>query len=366
MKRILGLLIIILILTFTSSLILGEGEDDISQIQEILLTITEEEKEILERLFIQVQEIEEMEREVARMDEEIHSIERDIATIDKRIKEEEENYQRNLEALKLVLQTYQRMGPGSYIEIILSADSLTSLIRRINVLRDLTKNTDELLVDIDLSKERLVAERDKLDEKVNLLEEKQRVLEENLQKKQELVKEQEEYLDSLQSDKELYLERLEYISMMMEEIKEILKEFTYGFTRILNEGDFPEDNINQSITLRGIRATIDEEVFNDIINNFEWMPKLEIKFNEGEIELNAPDKGLSMYGNFQIEDGQTLKFVPEVGSFLDMPLGRGTLESLFEEGDFTLNFEPLIGKNIIREVNVLDGYLEVIVVLKLF
>ena len=364
MKKVLPLLIIILILT--SSVILGEGEEDISQIQEILFSITEEEKEILEYLFIQTQEIEEMEREAERMDEEIHSIEEDIANIDNRIKEEEENYERNLEALKIVLQTYQRMGPGSYLEIILSSDSLTSLIRRVNVLRDLTKNTDELLANIEISREKLISERSDLDEKVKLLEEKRSVLEENLHKKQELVKEQEEYLASLQSDREVYLERLEYISMMMEEIKEILKEFTLGFNRILVEGNFPEDGIKQSFTLRGIKASIDEKVFNDIVNAYDWIPRIEIRFLDGEIELNAPEKGLRMAGNFQIEDGQTLKFVPEKGSFLDMPLGKGTLDSLFEGGDFTLNFEPLIGRNIIREVNVLDGYLEVLVAIRLF
>ena len=190
MKKVLPLLIIILMLT--SSVILGQ--EDISQIQERLMSITEEEKEILEHLFIQTQEIEEMEREAKRMDDEIHSIEMDIATIDNRIKKEEENYKKNLDALKIVLQTYQRMGPGSYIEIILSADSLTSLIRRINVIRDLTKNTDELLTDIELSRERLLAERNNLDEKVKLLEEKRRELEENLHKKQDLVREMEEYL----------------------------------------------------------------------------------------------------------------------------------------------------------------------------
>ncbi|NLV88841.1 MAG: hypothetical protein GX021_05715 [Tissierellia bacterium] len=364
MKKVLPLLIIILLLT--SSVIIGEGEDEISQIQEILMSITEEEKEILEHLFIQTQEIQEMEREAAKIDDEIYSLEMDIATIDYGIKKEEENYQRNLEALKAVLQTYQRMGPGSYLEIILTADSLTSLIRRINVLRDLTKNTDELLAKIEMSRERLISERNNLDEKVKLLEEKRRILEENLQKKQELVREQEEYLASLQSDRELYLERLEYISLMMEEIKGILKEFTYGFNRIITEGNFPEDNIKLSLTLRGVKGTIDEKVFNDIVNAYEWIPRIEIKFSQGEIQLNAPDKGLGMSGYFEIEDGQTLKFVPEKGSFLDMPLGKGTLDSLFEEGDFTLNFEPLIGKNIVREVNILDGYLEVLVTLRLF
>lgn len=363
-KKLLSILLIIFILT--SSVIFGQNEEEISQIQEKLMSITEEEKEILQYLFIQTQEIEDMEREAEKIDDEIKSIEMDIATIDNKIKEEEQNYKKNLEALKIVLRTYQRMGPASYIEIILSADSLTSLIRRINVLRDLSKNTDELLTNIESIKEKLIVERNNLDEKVKLLEAKRKELEESLHKKQELVKELEKYLESLQSDKEVYLERLEYISMIMEEIKKILKEFAEGFDRIVKDGSFPEDGIKTSITLKGIKASIDERTFNEVINSYEWMPKIEVKFLQDGVELNAPDKGLIVSGSFKIEDGRILKFVPENGTFLDMPLGKGTLESLFEEGNFILDFESIIGENTIKEVNILDGYLEVIVALKLF
>lgn len=368
-KRVLSILIVILILAsflISSSVIFGQKEEEISQIQEKLMSITEEEKEILEHLFILTQEISDLEREAGKINVEIKGLESDIANIDDRIEEEEENYDKNLEALKVVLQAYQRMGPGSYIEIILSADSLTSLIRRINVLRDLTKNTDELLKNIEFIKQKLVEERNNLDEKMKLLEEKRIELEGNLHKKQEIVKELEEYLESLQSDKEIYLERLNYISEMMEELKRIIKEFAEGFDRIIKEGHFPEDGIKTSLTLMGIKATIDEKTFNDVINSYDWIPKLEVKFLQDKVELDALDKGLKVMGTFEIENGKVIKFVPESGTFLDMPLGKGTLESLFEEGDFVIDFEPIIGGNTIKEVKLLDGSLEIIVTLKLF
>ena len=345
----------------------GFGENIGSmEVQEKLNNISEEEKEILKELFVQMQEIDEMERETKRLDNEIESIKLDIESIDERIMNEEKLYDSNLLALKAVLSSYQRMGPGSYLEIVLSSDSLTNLIRRINILRDLSKNTESLLKTIDEGKAKLELEKENLNHNKTNLEDKYKELESSIKIKQDLVKIQEEYLESLQNDKDLYLERLDYISIIMDELKKTLGDFTRGFTKILNEGKFPVNAVKESITLKGIKGTIEEKTFNDIINSFDFMPKMEIRFKEGKIELNSPDKGLQMSGNFQIEDSQIIRFIPEEGTFLDMPLEKGTLDNLFEEGDFTLDFEPLIGKNILKAVDIFNGYMEVLVGIKLF
>lgn len=351
---------------FTSTKLIADNDDSISEIQDKLNSITEEEREILEFLFIQVQEIDELERENKRITEDIESMKIDIENIEERIEKEEKSYEKNLLALESILKSYQRMGPGSYLEIIIKSENLTDFIHRVNILRDLTKNTGDLLSTIEESKETLLAEKTNLDDKLNLLEEKQDELRETIDKKQELVKEKEEYLESLAGDRELYIERLEYLSLMMDEVKKILGEFTRGFAKIIEEGEFPEDAVQESITLKGIKGTIEEKVFNQVINNFDWMPKLEVKFYDGIIQLKAPDKKLILSGKFEIEGGQILKFVPEEGSFFGMPLEKGTIEDLFQDGDFTLNFEPLIGKNILKSVEIKEGYMEVIVTLKLF
>lgn len=359
-------LFITIVLIFTSSTLMADNDDNIDEIQEKLNSISNEEKEILEYLFVQVQEIAELEKENERISEEIEMMKEDIDNLEDRIKSEEVIYEKNLEALEIILKSYQRMGPASYLEIIIKSENLTDFIHRINILRDLTKNTGDLLTTIENSKASLISEKANLDDKLLLLEEKQQALNETLEKKQELVKEKEVYLESLAGDKELYLERLEYISMMMEEIKKILGEFTRGFTKIIEEGDFPADAVKQTITLKGIKGIVEEKVFNDLINAYDWLPKMEIKFYPGRIEMKSIEKRLQLSGTFEIEGGQILKFVPEYGSFMDMPLEKGTIEDLFEGGDFTLNFEPLIDKNMLKSVEIKDGYMEVLVTIKLF
>jgi len=359
-------LFIVIVFTFTSSTLLADKDNSISQIQEKLANISDEEREILEFLFIQVQEIEKLEREYIETNEDINIMSKDIKELETNIYKTEDKYDKNLVALESILKSYQRMGPGSYLEIILDSDDLTSLIRRINILRDLTKNTGELLENINLIKEGLVAEKLNLGNKLKLLEERKITLQATLAKKQEVVKEKEDYLASLEGNRELYVQRLDYIAMMMEEVKTIISDFTKEFTRIIEEGNLPLDSVKETITLRGIKGSIREDVFNDIIASQKGLPKMEIKLLQGKIELNAPEKNLYLAGKFVVEGGQVLKFNPEEGSFYGMQLEKDTIYELFKEGDFVLNLEPLIGKSILKSVEIFNGYIEILVGIKLF
>ncbi|WP_406243740.1 coiled-coil domain-containing protein [Tissierella carlieri] len=357
---------IAVILIFTSSTLLADNESNISEIREKLDNISEKEKQILEDLFIKFQEIEEMERENKRISQEIDTMKIGIEGLGEKIEKVETNYKHNLNALENILKSYQRMGPASFLDIILNSDNLTDLIRRINIVRDLARNTGNLLDKIEESKGSLILEKSNLAEKLKLLEDKQEALGETLTKKQELVKAQEEYLDSLAEDKELYLERLQYISMIMNELKIIFSDFTKEFAKIIEEGNFPQDAVKETLTLRGVKGIIEEKTFNDIIAAHKGLPQMEFKFSSGKIEMEAPEKNLTLEGKFVIIGDQIIKFEAEKGSFYGMPLEKGTIEDLFEEGYFILNLEPLIGKNILRSVEIMDGYMELLVTVKLF
>ncbi len=337
------------------------GEDNLEQIQEKLNSISEEEKQILKTLFIQVQEIEELERKNDNLELEINEMEKEVKIVEKNVKRAEEGYEKNLLGLEKVLKSYQRMGAGSYLEIILESDSLTNFIRRVNILRDLSRNSKELLQKIDRDKENLEKEKEKLEISLEQLQEKQREVEEVLNKKRKLVQEKENYLNSLKDDKQIYIDRLEYISLIMNELKNILGEFTEKFDKLIKSGGFPRDAVEEKITLKGVRGTIRQKTFNDIVSSNEDIPKMKFQFNEGEISMNVPDKDLYLSGNFVIEDNTILKFQPKVGSFLKMPLEKGTMDELFREGNFILNLKPLIGNVKIKSVEIKQQYIEIMV-----
>lgn len=369
---ILLLVVAICITTILPSLtVLGEedlikDESSTFQIEEKLDSISKEEKEILEILFSQIQEIEELERENNRLNLEIIDIEMDIKDLEKRIFSAEEGYEKNLMALERLFKSYQRMGAGSYLEIILESKSVQDFLRRMNLLKDLSRNSKELLDNIEKDKKNLEEEKEKLDFKLNELVEIQNTLEETLVKKQALVKENEDYLESLAGDRALYEERLGYLSLIMDELKTILREFTVEFAKVIESGNFPRDAVKETITLKGIKGTIEEKTFNHIIKNQKNLPYIEIKFKEDIIEMNVPEKQLYLSGSFIVENDSVLAFQPEEGTFFGMHLEKGTIEELFKEGNFLLDLEPLIGKAIVKSVTIKNGYLEMIVSVKLF
>ena len=92
----------------------------------------------------------------AKIAEEIEAMKGEIERLEELIQRETLNYEEKLNTLEEFLVIYQRMGPSSFIDIILSADSITNLLDRINILRDLAKNSGELLKSIEEIRDRLV------------------------------------------------------------------------------------------------------------------------------------------------------------------------------------------------------------------
>ncbi|NLW21933.1 MAG: hypothetical protein GXY88_01545 [Tissierellia bacterium] len=355
----------IMFILFLSSTMMAQ-EDAISEIEERLMDISEEERRILEELFIQAQEIEELEREYHKLAEDIRLIELEIEDIEGKIDKEKKNYDERLGVLEQVLKSYQRMGPGSYIEIILDADSITNLLRRINTLRDLTRNTGELLETMDRIREELEAEKANLDEKMGLLEEKEEELRASLDKKQEAVAELERYLASLEGDREYYEEQLNRIMEMMAEIKIVFADISDALSNIIEEGKLPDVTIDISFTPEGIKGTMDEEAFKEIIASNPHIPDFVFHFSPDQVEMEFPEKNLHFIGNFAIVDGHILKFEIEEGSFYGMVLKKGTIGELFEGGYFGFDLKPLLGRNTIEDLEVKNGYIELIVDIKLF
>mgnify|MGYP000850521359 CR=1 FL=1 len=358
-------LLIIFILVFISSTMLAE-EDGIGEIQGKLDDISEEEIRILESLFIQAQEIEELEREKQRITEDIDIMKEGTQSLEELIHKETTDYKNKLELLEQILKSYQRMGPSTYIEIILDSDSITNFLRRVNTLRDLTKNTGELLESIDKSKERLSVEKSKLDEKLESMKQKEEELQKNLSKKLELAKEMEEYLSSLEGDRAHYQERLDNIVEMMNRIGIMISDITEEFTHIIEEGNLPEDGVKLRFASGGVRGTIDEEVFNSIIQSNSNLPEIILHFNSNNVEMEMPQANLVLIGDFFVIDGHTIKFQVEEGRLYTILLTKETIEDFFKGGYFTFNLEPLIGRNTLESVETKKGYIELIVKINLF
>lgn len=361
LKQLSPILVIILILATISPVMLAEEEDTITEVEDKLVDISDEERAILESLFVQAQEIEELQREMDSLTAEIDIMKDEISNMENMIENETESYNEKLDILEQVLVSYQRMGPSSYIDIILDSDSVTNLLERINTLRDLTRNTGELLESIDDLKEKLVDEKKNLDEKLAEMNKKERELDETINKAQQKVEELESQLNSLKDDREYYQERLNSMMSMMNELVVLMTDITEEFLNIIEEGDLPEDAVKYRVSKEGVSGSIDEDVFNQVIAQNPNLPEIILNFHDGKVEMEFPEDNITLVGPFVVLDEHTIQLQVEEGSFYNMLLTKETVDEFFKEGNLCLDLKPLIGRNTLKNVETYEGYVEVTV-----
>jgi len=360
-----GLVFSFVFVLFCTSIVVGQVEPP-PGIQEKLIGISEEEKQVLQNLFTLAQEVAVLEIEEKELAQDIDKANQEIITIEAAIASEEANFAQKQEALKRVLKIYQKMGPGSYLEIIMDSDNLSTFLRKINTLRDLSRNTGKLLKMLDESKGKLSLEKVKLVEKLTLIKEKQVQSKEALANKLKLKKEEEVYLASLKEKSRFYQEHLSNIKGMIDELKPLIAKAAKEFTNIVSDGSLPEDALKMTISLFSIKGTIDQKTFNEIISKQPNLSLMVFTFNADEIEISIPEKNLVLSGAFIIQDQNIIKFQAEKGSFYGMSLEPGYIKELLSEEGIALDFRQLLGKNTLQYIELHEGYIELNVKLNIF
>lgn len=335
----------------------------IQQVKEELEGITEEEIEVLTELFVLSQEIIETEQSIERITAEIESEAAKVVTLEEQIKQTEESYDNQLNILEQVLIYYQRSGPASYLEILLSADSLTDFLKTIHVMKDMSRNINDLLEDLEQSQQQLEEDKSRLEVQLAELQRKKEELQEPLQKKQELKEEQEVYLDSLQDKKELYREQLEMIEQTWEECKLLFPSIVSEITKIVNEGYLTTDDLGIVLSFTEIQGTLYADDLNYILEEYGDLPQVIFTFSDHKVVIEVPDTSLVLEGTFVLEGKTGMRLEIYSGSFYQLPLEQSSIEELFSAGNLVIDFKALAGDMLLIDfemetLEIMDGYMD--------
>lgn len=356
--------IILMSLTYNLFPNMASGEvKPITEIKEKLEGISEEEKKILKELFTIRQEIYEKEKEEARISGEINILEKDIDKIRIGIDEKQKDYDDNLQLLKQVLQLYQRGGPASYLEILLGAKDLRTFLNGLNLIKDISRNVDELLTSLEEDKKNLQDEKAILDSQMIQLEQKMIDLQRPIEEKLALKLKMEEYLANLLEEKEDYEEQLKDLEQLWGECKLLFSNIVSEMTRIVGEGHFKDEDLNLSFGLFRINGLIHEDTFNRIIKEHSNLPETNIHFSQDQVQIQVPDWKLVLSGNFILEGDTSIRFVVKEGTFYGLPLEETSLEELFEQGPLFIDLKDMAGDMVtidfyLHDVDILEDNLK--------
>lgn len=366
MKRFLSIILLLTLIIVPIGIILHYSysysqpakEESVSDVRDNLLELSDEEKEILEELFLVLQDIMEMEEKEKSILVVMEALKNNIYDIEDRIENETNKYESNLNIMEEVLKSYQRNGSTSYLELILSSDSLGTLLKRINAIRDISRNTENLLNKIEEGKEKLVQEKKNLNNTLENYEVIQKELKDALDKKFALRDDLERRLSSLKEEQSKYEDYLNRLEMSFHEIKPVFSETINTFVKMIEDGNLPEDVINITITLPNIKGVIYEEDLRNILKAYAFPTDFDLVFTKDKLELYMPKLNLYMAGAFEIVDPQTIKLKVLDGKYMGLRLEQASIEELFKNGYLIMNFKSLLEKNKIKSVEIKDKSLE--------
>ncbi len=347
---ILILAIIILVFPFKAS---GEVKQ-ITELEDRLENITEEEMDVLQELFRLSQEIDSLEQEEAKINREIEQLEAKIAALDKDIEGKQKDYDIQLTILEQVLVNYQRSGPASYLEILLKADNLSTFIKSLNIIKDISHNVNDLLVTVEDSKRILEEERSQLAQSTLLLEEKKENLVVTLKEKQEVQKEQESYLASLQTDKVYYQEQLANLTMLWEECRTLFPSISAEISSIVGEGYFTLEDLNLDSGFFTMSGYLEEETFNQILSEHSTITQTIFSYEEDQVMIEVPEEHLVLKGYFSISGESAIQYEVTEGTFYDMPLEQASIAELFLNGPLLIDFNAVTGDIIIIDFKLTE------------
>jgi peptidoglycan hydrolase CwlO-like protein len=362
-KKIIIWLIAALCLPSAASNIASSEVKPITEAQERIKGISEEEQKVLQQLFTLSQQIEESERDKARLAGEIEELNARINELDESIKDREKEYEHKLDLLEKVLLSYQKGGPASYLEILFSARDFSSFLKSINLIRDISRNTGELLAAIKEEGKKLAEEKELLAQEVTALEDTQKKLEISISELAELKKEQETYLASLEDEKGNYEEHLRSLELMWNDLKSMFSGVVDEFTSIIREGRFTIDDLNLSIGFSSVKGSISDETFNRIVRENSTLPETVFHFHKGYSVIEVPEKSLVLEGSFVKSGDAGVLFEVKSGSFYGMPLEEESIRELFKEGPIYIDFEAVAGDMVtidivLDKVETREGYLD--------
>jgi peptidoglycan hydrolase CwlO-like protein len=342
-RNIMIALIIIPVLALMPARVFGEVAP-IEQAQERLTDLSEEEKKVLKDLFTLTQDIEKLEREEESINDQITEMKKQIESLEDQITRKQADYDKNLSTLKEVLVYYQRGGPATYLEILLDADSLSSFLKSINLIKDISRNTGELLDTIEAERLSLQKDRQVLHEKTLQLTEKRTELEKTIESKERVKQEQEAYLMSLKEEQAYYREQLEGLTLVWTDCKALFSDMVVEINRVIGEGYFTAQDLNLELGFITTKGALGQDTFNRVIQENTSLPEIRFHFTQGEVVIEVPEKYLVLYGNFAITDKKAITYEVTSGTFYDLPLNEASIMELFQYGPLLIDFASISGE----------------------
>ncbi|SCZ78164.1 coiled-coil domain-containing protein [Acidaminobacter hydrogenoformans] len=322
--------------------------------------------DLLTELFETASRITQLEDEVLAIQTDIKAVQLDIEVKQAGIDAQTLVYQQVRRTLGEVLRSQQRAGVASRLEIVLNAGSLKDLLRRLNLLRALSRKTDLLMQEAEAARTALEGEKAALTKVLAVRREKESALEEVLDSLKEARETLEAQLAALEDDRAGYEASLKALDQGWTAFKPVFTDTAAALSEMIETGKVPEGTLEIEFNLFQATGRITDEKLNFAVAQDKTLPPLVFAFTTKGAVMKFVDQDAALSGRFEVADQSTLKFVIEGGTFKGVSMSEAALEDLVSRGTLVFDLSGTIGKSKLRQVRHNRGAIELLIDVILF
>lgn len=333
---------------------------------EAIENLNAEELTLLSELFETASRIDQLDAEMAVIQNDINALGGQIEEKQFQINESAMAYDAIRDSLGEILKSQQRAGAASNLEIVLNATSLKDLLRRLNLLRELSRKTDTLMQETQAARLRLEEEKAALSVLFAAQKAKEAELAVTLRSLAEAQTVLESQLQALASDRAFYEANLNKLDQSWSAFKPVFTESVTALSEMLESGDVPVGTIELEFSPSGVKGRITDDKFNAAVSGRQDLPELRFGFTKKGVLMTFVKEKAELQGYFEIVEDRLLAFKVERGTFQGVSMSKAALEDLVSRGTLTFDLSGTLGKSALRQITHEDGEITLTIDIKLF
>jgi peptidoglycan hydrolase CwlO-like protein len=325
--------------------------------------LQDQEKEILAGLLEATSALRQQEEKVHRLRSQVEEARRNLQKAREQALLAQQRYLTARDHAGRQLRIMQQAGPGSYLDLILAADSWSDLLRRWRLATDLVQGTLRLLRD-------LAQDRDRWRDRLAVVEQKQQSLEAKLQEatRQEealraVVSAREELLASLGPRRSYFEERLRALeTLVANEARPLLEELSATMARADLPGSMSEGPVRLQPTPQGWQVAVGEAVLQAALRGHRGHT-FTVALQDGRTVIVAPGHDMRVEGRFVPARGGTAAALEvDAVRVAGVDLGAEAVRWLCRDLHLAIDLRPLLPPGLsVQAIASVPGWLHVTV-----
>ncbi|NLP18918.1 MAG: hypothetical protein GX376_07480 [Firmicutes bacterium] len=341
----------------------GESHLPLKEIHGQLDSLGAAEKEIIAALFAVTERIRQQEGELEALGERQKAVEEALAWAEVEYEEAAEQYEEARLSATEALRWLQRLGPVSYLDLIVGSATFNEFWQRLDVIFIALRGVERALGHLFHTREMAALEKGTLEDMQAELKGVLAAAANKLQQLQATREEKEAALDGLGDRRQEFEERLlELERVWLKDIIPYLKAAASELATLMGKGGREALPVQWQFTRWGMEGSLSFKDLNVALSPYPSLRGAYFSGKDGRLFFTVPERGLSLGGELSIvEDGKGGSFDIDEIYLLGMPISPSALLEYHDETHFVFTVPSPLPSIRLRRIRVTEEALVLVV-----